>query len=757
MSNSKQKREALVYHAKPSPGKIAIIPTKPYQTQRDLALAYSPGVAEPCLKIEAEADDVYKYTSKGNIVAVISNGTAVLGLGDIGPLAAKPVMEGKCLLFKIFADIDGIDIEVDTKNVDEFVETVKRIAPSFGGINLEDIKAPEAFEIEQRLIEELDIPVMHDDQHGTAIISAAALLNALELADKKIDEVKIVVSGAGAAAVSCTRLYKAFGAKSEHIVMLDSKGVIRKDRANLTSQKLEFASDRKIDTLEEALVDADVFIGLSIADIVSPEMLKTMASNPIVFAMANPDPEIAYDLAIQTRDDIIMATGRSDHPNQVNNVLGFPFIFRGALDVRARKINEAMKMADVRALADLAKEPVPEQVNITYDITKLTFGKEYIIPKPFDPRLISKIPIAVAKAAMESGVARKEIKDWERYEEQLIVRSGNDDKFVRSMQAIAKKNPKRVVFAEADQIDVLKAAQYVHDENIATPILLGDLEMILSLKEEIEFDADIEIIDPSSDNERSKRHEFADLLMQTNRRKGLTKYHAKSVMIQRNYFASMMVRTGAADAMISGYSRAFPMVLRPVFEVIGTAEGVQKAATMNVMLTSRGPLFLADTAINVDPTAEELAEIALMTANAVKDLGYKPTIAMLSHSNFGSSKKTQAVKVRQAVQMMHKYYPEIDIDGEVQSDFALNAEMTANDFPFSKLTGKKVNTLIFPNLDAANITYKLMKELHGVKSIGPIMLGLNHPVHILQLRASVDEIVNMATFAVVDAQKQTKA
>jgi len=757
MSKARLRREALVYHAKPQPGKIKIVPTKPYQTQRDLALAYSPGVAEPCLEIEKNPNDVYKYTAKGNVVAVISNGTAVLGLGDIGPLASKPVMEGKSLLFKIFADIDGIDIEVDTKDVDAFVETVKRIAPTFGGINLEDIKAPEAFEIERRLKEELDIPVMHDDQHGTAIISAAALLNALELAEKKIEDVRIVVSGAGAAAISCTKLYKAFGARSENIVMLDSKGVIQKTRENLDPSKLEFATSRTIETLEEAMVDADVFIGLSIADIVSEKMLLSMAKNPIVFAMANPNPEIDYNLALRTREDVIMATGRSDHANQVNNVLGFPFIFRGALDVRATKINEEMKMAAVRALAELTKEPVPEQVNITYDITKLSFGREYIIPKPFDPRLITKIPAAVAKAAMDSGVAQEEITDWERYEDELMARSGTDNKFIRSLHDKARSNPKKVVFAEADQIDVLKAAQFVYDEGIAIPILLGDKEVITSLKEELEFDADLLVLDPGEDEEQERRDAFADLLWKRGERNGVQKYSAGVRMEHRNYYGPMMVLSGEADAMISGYSRSFPKVLLPVLETVGRGPGVKRASTMNIMITPRGPMFLADTAININPSAEELAEIAVMTAKEVKAFGFEPVVAMLSFSNYGSSKHPESKKVKEAVRLLHQNHPDLVVDGEIQADFALNQEMGAKTFPFSKLANRRVNTLVFPNLDAANITYKLLKELHGVKSVGPVMLGLEKPIHILQLGASVEEIINMTAIAVIDAQLREKS
>ena len=756
MSKEKQRREALLYHAKPQPGKIKIVPTKPYSTQRDLALAYSPGVAEPCLEIEKNKDDVYKYTAKGNIVAIISNGTAVLGLGDIGPEASKPVMEGKSLLFKIFADIDGIDIELDTKDVDRFIETVKTIAPTFGGINLEDIKAPEAFEIERRLKEELDIPVMHDDQHGTAIISAAALLNALEIAEKKIEDVRIVVSGAGAAAVSCTKLYKAFGAKAENIVMLDSKGVIRSDRENLSVEKAEFATDRKIDTLEEAMVDADVFIGLSIADIVSPEMLSSMAENPIVFAMANPNPEIEYDLACKTRKDIIMATGRSDHPNQVNNVLGFPFIFRGALDVRATKINEEMKMAAVRALADLTREPVPEQVNIAYDATRLTFGRNYIIPKPFDPRLITKIPPAVAKAAMDSGVAKFPIQDWDRYEEELYQRSGNDNKVVRLLHNRAKVNPKRIVFAEAELLDVMKAAQIVYEEGIATPILLGNKEIIEHLKKELEFDAEVPIIDPRSDEFSEMRSRYALKLWELRKRKGETKYSARVNMGKRNYFGAMMLKEGDADGMISGYSRAYPKVLRPVFEVLGRAKNVQNASTVNIMITDRGPLFLADTSININPNAEELAEIAQMTANVAKTFGFNPIMALLSYANFGSSNHPHAKKVREAVKILHERNPDLVVDGEIQTDFALDPEMSDKNFPFSKISGKKVNTFVFPNLESANITYKLLKALNKADSIGPIMVGLTKAAHILQLGASVDEMVNMAAVAVIDAQEREK-
>jgi malate dehydrogenase (oxaloacetate-decarboxylating)(NADP+) len=756
MSNEKLRSEALNYHSNPQPGKIKIVPTKPYATQRDLGLAYSPGVAEPCLEIAKNKDDVYKYTSKGNLVAVITNGTAVLGLGDIGPEASKPVMEGKSLLFKIFADIDSIDIELDTKDVEKFIETVKIMAPTFGGINLEDIKAPEAFEIERRLKEELDIPVMHDDQHGTAIISAAALLNALEITEKKIEEVRIVISGAGAAAVSCTKLYKAFGASAKNIVMIDSKGVIRSDRENLSTEKLEFATDRKIDTLEEAMIDADVFIGLSIADVVNPAMLLSMANDPIVFAMANPDPEIAYDLAISTRKDIIMATGRSDHPNQVNNVLGFPFIFRGALDVRATKINEAMKMAAVKALADLTRESVPEQVNIAYGETRLTFGRDYIIPKPFDPRLISSIPPAVAKAAMESGVAKMPIQDWDKYREELLQRSGNDNKVVRMLHNRAKLNPKKIVFAEADHLDVLKAAQIVYDEGIAIPILLGHKETILEFKKEIEFDANVLIIDPKSKETKDKRNQYALKYWENRKRSGVTLYSAQSKMRERNYYGAMMVMAGDVEGMISGYTRAYPTVAKPIFELIGKASKVKKVATVNIMSTERGPLFLADTAININPSAEELADIAKMTANVATTLGFDPIMAMLSYSNFGSSTHPNAVKVRNAVEILHTENPNLLVDGDIQSDFALNMELLKSKFPFSKLAGKKVNTLIFPNLESANITYKLLKELHKSESIGPIIMGLSKAVHIVQLGASVNEIVNMTAVAVIDVQERDK-
>ncbi len=756
MSKKIKKSAALEYHELPTPGKIEVVPTTKYATQRDLSLAYSPGVAEPCLEIAKDKSQVYKYTAKGNLVAVISNGTAVLGLGNIGPEASKPVMEGKGLLFKIFADIDVFDIEVNTENVEDFIQTVKMIAPTFGGINLEDIKAPEAFEIERRLKEELDIPVMHDDQHGTAIISGAALINALELSGKKIEDVRLVVSGAGAAAISCTKMYCALGANKSNIVMLDSKGVIRKDRPNLNQQKAEFASDRNITTLEEAMQDADVFIGLSMGNIVTQDMLKSMTENPIVFAMANPTPEISYQQAIEARQDIIMATGRSDNPNQVNNVLGFPFIFRGALDVRASEINEEMKKAAVLALAKLAKEPVPEQVNLAYNETHLTFGTDYIIPKPFDPRLIAVVPPAVAKAAMESGVAKEPITDWEGYKDKLLNRMGSDNKMVRLLRNRAKTNPQRVVFAEAEQISVLKAAQIAWEEGFAIPILLGRRDTIENLMSEIGFDAEVTIIDPKSDESIDKNKEYAEIYWKQRARRGITKLAATKLMRQRNYHAAMMVNEGNADALISGYSQSYPSVVKPIMETIGMAANASRIATTNLIITDNGPLFLSDTAININPTAEELIHITLMTAKTLKTMGIEPIIAIVSHSNFGSAKSESSRKIRKAVAYLHENHAELVVDGELQTDFALNRKMRNDQFPFSKLKDKKVNALIFPNLDSANITYKLLKEVNKADSIGPIMMGLKKPAHILQLDASVDEIVNMTAVAVVDAQVKKK-
>lgn len=756
MSRNIKRREALLYHAKPTPGKIQVVPTKKYATQRDLSLAYSPGVAEPCLEIAKDVNNVYKYTAKGNLVAVITNGTAVLGLGDIGPEASKPVMEGKALLFKIFADIDVFDIEIDCKDIDKFVETVKNIAPTFGGINLEDIKAPESFEIERRLVEELNIPVMHDDQHGTAIISSAALLNALELAEKEVDNVRVVISGAGSAALACANLYVLLGIRQENIVMFDKDGHLSKDRTDLSPLQQRYTSEINYANLHEALKNADVFLGLSAGNILTPAMLVEMANDPIVFAMANPVPEIDYDLAIATRKDIIMATGRSDHPNQVNNVLGFPYIFRGALDVRATKINEEMKMAAVRALASLAKESVPEQVNIAYGETKLNFGRDYIIPKPFDPRLITVVAPAVAKAAMDSGVATHPITDWEKYEYELLERLGSDNKMVRMLTNRAKSDPKRIVFAEADHLDVLKAAQIVMEEGIGHPILLGDKELILELKEELGFDADVPIFDPKTADEDARRLEYASIFWKTRNRLGISLLDAQKWMRERNYFAAMMVNHGDADGLVTGYSRSYPSVIKPMMQLIEKAPGVSLIATANMMMTKRGPMFLSDTAINPNPSADDLAKIALLTAKTVRMFGMEPVMAMVSYSNFGSSDSPNVHKVRDAVAYLHKYYPDLIVDGEIQADFALNSEMLQKKFPFSKIAGKKVNTLIFPNLESANITYKLLKELYHTDSIGPIILGMDKPVHIFQLGASVEEMVNMAAVAVVDAQEKEK-
>lgn len=748
-----KKKDALDYHAQGRPGKIEVVPTKPYSSQRDLSLAYSPGVAEPCIRISENEDDVYKYTAKGNLVAVISNGTAVLGLGNIGPNASKPVMEGKGLLFKIFADIDVFDIEIDKTDVDGFVETVKAIAPTFGGINLEDIKAPECFEIERRLKEELSIPIMHDDQHGTAIISGAALINALEIAEKKIDQVRIVVNGAGASAISCTKLFVSLGAKLENIVMLDSTGVIRADRTNLDEQKGFFATKRDLNTLEEAMKDADVFIGLSKGNILKASHLQSMAANPIVFAMANPDPEITYEDAHASREDIILATGRSDYPNQVNNVIGFPFIFRGALDVRAKQINEAMKLAAVRAIAELAKEPVPEIVNHAYNKTNIVFGRDYIIPKPLDPRLITTVAPAVAKAAIESGVARLPITNWDAYVEELGKRLGHDNKITRIITNKARQSPKRVVFAEADNYKILKAAQIVRDEGIAHPILLGNRDKIEKIIADNGLDlGDIPIIDPRKEQETIDR--YGELFFKKRARNGFNTYEARKIMRERNYYGSMMVETGDADVLISGLTRKYADILKPALYIIGTAEQVRRVAGMYIVITKKGPIFFADTTINVNPTAEELVEITLLTAEAVKKFNIKPRIAMVSFSNFGSSKDPQARKVRQAVQTLHEKHPDLIVDGEIQANFAFNTQLLSDNFPFSMLAKDGANTLIFPNLDAGNIAYKLLQEAADAEAIGPVLLGMKKPVHILQLGSSVREIVNMVTISVVDAQSK---
>lgn len=751
MSKTNRKQDALDYHAHGRPGKIQVVSTKPTNSQRDLALAYSPGVAEPCLRIADNKDDVYKYTAKGNLVAVISNGTAVLGLGDIGPEAGKPVMEGKGILFKIFADIDVFDLELGTKSIDEFVNIVKALEPTFGGVNLEDIKAPECFEIERRLKEEMKIPVMHDDQHGTAIISSAALINACELQKKRLDKLRIVVNGAGAAAISCTRLYVSLGAKKENIVMLDRSGVIRTDRENLEGTKAEFATTRKINTLEEAVRDSDVFIGLSSADVLTAEMLRTMAKNPIVFAMANPNPEIAYDLAIKTRKDIIMATGRSDYPNQVNNVLGFPYIFRGALDVRATGINEEMKIAAVRAIAELAKKPVPEAVNLAYNAKNLRFGKDYIIPKPIDFRLITVVSPAVAKAAIDSGIARKVITDWDAYHEELRLRLGVDDALLRTITNKAKSEPKRIVFAEADHYKILKAAQIVKEEGIAIPILLGNKQLLNQIIKENELELDgVEIIDPLQ--ETQKFNQYAEYLYQKRQRRGVTLFEAKKLMRDRNYYGASMVQFGEADALISGLTKNYATTIKPALQIIGTENGVSRLAGMYMMLTKKGPVFFGDTTINVNPTVEDIVDITVLLNRSVERFNIQPRIGILSYSNFGSNEGAIPEKTRQAVSILHEKYPEIMVDGEMQANFAMNTDLLQDNFPFSRLNGAPANVLVFPTLESGNIAYKLLQELGGAEAVGPILLGLSKPVHILQLGSSVREIVNMVTIAVVDAQ-----
>ena len=750
-----RKQDALDYHSSGRPGKIEVVPTKPYASQRDLSLAYSPGVAEPCLRIAENPDDVYKYTSKSNLVAVISNGTAVLGLGNIGPLASKPVMEGKGLLFKIFADIDVFDIEVDASDPELFIQTVKAIAPTFGGINLEDIKAPEAFEIERRLKEELDIQIMHDDQHGTAIISSAALINALELARKKIDKVKIVVSGAGAAAMSCVKLYRALGAQVENIWMFDSRGLIWQGREDLDESKVIYSSHKKDMLLAEAMKKADVFVGLSKGDIVSKDMVASMAKDPIVFALANPDPEITYKDATSVRKDIIMATGRSDHPNQVNNVLGFPYIFRGALDVRATTINEEMKLAAVKALASLAKETIPEEVIEAYGEKNISFGREQIIPKPLDPRLIYYIAPAVAKAAMESGVAKNPIADWDLYEMELKSRLGLDNKLIRNITEKAQMNPKRVVFAEADNIKILKAAQTAWEEGVAFPILLGKRSKIEKLIAEynIEF-PDVEIIDPKSEEEEERRILFGKGFFEKRKRKGFTEFESIQIMRERNHFGAMMVETGAADAMISGITRNYRDVVRPAIQTIGLQKDVKTIAGMYILNTKRGPLFLADTTINLDPTAEQIAEITVNVAKTIRKFKVTPKIALLSYSNFGSSPGPDSEKMAKAVDILHENYPSLVVDGELQANFALNNELMMEKFSFSQLANKQVNTLIFPNLSSGNIAYKLLQQMTEGDAIGPVLVGLKKSVHVMQMGSSVREIVNMVKIAVVDAQNK---
>ena len=756
--NPSSKREALDYHSRGRKGKIEVLPTKPYSSQKDLALAYSPGVAEPCKAIAENKEDVYNYTAKGNLVAVITNGTAVLGLGDIGPEASKPVMEGKGVLFKVFADIDVFDIEVDASDPEQFIATVKAIAPTFGGINLEDIKAPEAFEIERRLKAELDIPVMHDDQHGTAIISAAALLNALELAEKSIEDIRIVVSGAGAAAMSCLDLYEQLGMSANQVDVFDSKGHINTGREGLDASKQRYANDRRFDSLEAAMNSADVFLGLSKGGLVEPAMVAGMAKNPIVFALANPEPEIGYDAAMEVRDDIIMATGRSDHPNQVNNVLGFPFIFRGALDVRATAINDAMKLAAVRAIADLAKENVPDEVSEAYGNQSFVFGRDLIIPKPLDPRLITYVAPAVARAAMESGVAQHEIKDWDAYRKTLLDRIGYDTGFARTIADRAKKSPKRVVFAEADHYRVLKAAEQALEEGIAQPILLGRRSVIEGLIEEHSLELNgVEVINPRSDEEFERRKEFGEEFFQLRMRHGLTAREGERLMRQRNYYGAMMVRTGRADALISGLTRTYPSVIRPALQVIGKSDEVDKVAGMYILETKRGPMFFADTSVNVNPTAEEIASIAALTAQAVRNLRIVPRIALLSYSNFGSAGGVDAKKMAEAARILKERHPDLIVDGEIQANFALNDELLSESFPFSTLHNKRVNTLIFPNLAAGNIAYKLLQEMAGVEVQGPVLLGMRQSFHVLQMGSSVREIHDMVRLAVVDAQIKSNA
>ncbi len=746
------KEDALRYHEGVRPGKIEVVPTKPHSTQLDLSLAYSPGVAEPCLAIEANPNDVYKYTAKGNLVAVISNGTAVLGLGDIGAEAGKPVMEGKGLLFKIFADIDVFDIEVDSKDIDEFVKIVKGIAPTFGGINLEDIKAPECFAIEERLKKELEIPVMHDDQHGTAIISAAGLLNAAEIQNKKLEDIKLVVNGAGASAVACTRLYISLGVQKKNIVMVDSRGVIHKSRTDLSAVKKEFLTTKDVNTLEEALVGADMFLGLSVADVLTQDMIKSMAEKPIVFAMANPNPEIAYDLAMKTRKDLIMATGRSDHPNQVNNVLGFPFIFRGALDVKATGINEKMKIAAVKALADLAKEDVPDMVNIAYEEMNLTFGSDYIIPKPLDPRLLTVVAPAVAKAAMISGIAKAPIEDWEAYKFALEERLGRDNKLLRALTDKAKRNPKRVVFAEGANFKVLKAAQTVLNEGIAQPILLGNPEYIEKVIKENELDLEnVPIINWRSIEERTRREEYAKILYEKRKRKGLTYPEALDKMTNRNYFGAMMVEIGEADALISGATSKYADTIRPAIQTVGIKSDINHIAGMYLMMTNKGPIFFSDTTVNPRPDAQTLVDTTLLTAEAVRKFNIEPIIALVSYSNFGSVRSGSPIRVQKAVEILHREHPDLIVDGDIQMNFAINNELRTKMFPFSKLGSRKVNTIIFPNLSSGNIAYKMMQELSGAEAIGPILLGMNKSIHIIPLESSVREIVNMVTISVVDA------
>lgn len=752
MSSKNRKKDILEYHSEGRPGKIEVIPTKPSNSQRDLSIAYSPGVALPCQEIAKDPEAAYRYTAKGNLVAVITNGTAVLGLGDIGPLASKPVMEGKGVLFKIFADIDVFDLELDAKDPERFIETVKALAPTFGGINLEDIKAPECFYIEKRLDQELDIPVMHDDQHGTAIIATAGLINAAELAGKKLSDLKIVFNGAGAAANSCAQLFLSCGVKRENILMADSKGILHQERENLDPSKQAFVRDTPHRSLAEALVGADVFVGLSVAKVVSPEMVKSMADNPIVFALANPEPEISYDLARATREDIIMATGRSDNPNQVNNVLGFPYIFRGALDVRAKKINEEMKLAAAKAIAQLAKETVPEIVTLAYNARHLQFGRDYIIPKPFDPRLIVKVASAVAEAAMATGVAQSPIVDWDAYREQLLDRLGRDDKFMRLAQEKARRAPQRVVLAEGDNLKTLKAAQIVLDEGLAHPILLGKRARIEALIAEngLEELHQVPIIDPREGGEKAEQ--YAQLLFEKRKRKGITLYEAEKRLRDRNYYGVCMTAAGDADAFVSGLTRRYTEVLAPIFKILGPAPGLSRMAGMYIIISNRGPLFFADTTIMENPSADEIVQICRMVAETILRINLKPKIALLSYSNFGSAKGAEPTKMSTAREILKRENPEMIVDGEMQANFALNRELLHENFPFSELIDKRANAFIFPNLAAGNIAYKMLQSFRAAEAIGPVLLGGSKPAHVLQMGASVREIVNMITLASVDAQ-----
>lgn len=752
-----RREQALEYHASGRPGKIEVIPTKEAKTQRDLSLAYSPGVAEPCKEIHQNKEEVYKYTAKGNLVAVITNGTAVLGLGDIGPEASKPVMEGKGVLFKIFADIDVFDIEINEKDPEKFCQIVKSLEPTFGGINLEDIKAPECFYIERKLRDELNIPVMHDDQHGTAIISGAALLNALELQKKKIDKVRIVMNGAGAAAMACAQMYVALGAKYENFIMFDKDGVLHEGRTDLDELRRKFMVKKSDWDLSKAMKDADVFVGLSVGNVVTQDMIKSMAKRPIVFALANPNPEITYDLAAAVREDLIMATGRTDFPNQVNNVLGFPYIFRGALDVRARQINEAMKLAAVRALAELARTPVPDIVNMAYNQKNMSFGPEYIIPKPLDPRLLSTVAPAVAKAAMESGVAQKTIDNWDAYVVELNRRLGLDNQLLRVLGNKTRRDPKRLVFAEADNLKVIKAANIIYDEGIAYPILLGEEEKIRRIADEHDIDiTELPIIDPRSKELEDKRQFYGEIFFKKRQRKGYNHYESMKIMKDRNHFGCMMVETGDADAMISGLTRNYDQAIRPALQIIGTEEGVKKIAGMYLLLTKKGPLFLADTTVNFNPTAEELADIAMLVAKEVRHFNITPRIAMLSYSNFGSSQSPEAKLVAEATHILRQRNPSLIVDGEIQASLAFNKEILRDNYPFSELVDEDVNVLIFPNLTAGNVAYNLLREIGGADAIGPILLGLKKPVHVLQLGSTVRNIVNMALVAVVDAQLKSR-